>query len=184
MPVSRAMRRLLRVRDLLEEQSRQALESATGELSRLEDALDATVSQDRRGRLLVGTSAHSGELPDRLAGLEETRAAVRFREAVVPRIAAAQVEVSALREEFMAKRVDRRQAETLIQETEAQDAVDGGRRSQQALDDWYRFRLHQGKAESGSEKTDLDRDQLRDGECSNSENLSENPAGGPVGFPN
>jgi hypothetical protein len=160
MAVSRAMRRLLHVRDLQEEQSRLALESATGELRRLEDALQATVSQDRRGRMLVGSSARSGELPDRLAGLEETRTAVRFRATVAPRVTAAQFEVSALREEFLAKRVDRRQAETLIEETEARDAVDAGRRSQQALDDWHRFRLHQGKAGAGTDKTDPDRDEL------------------------
>jgi hypothetical protein len=42
---------------------------------------------------------------------------------------------------FLAKRVERRQAETLIHEIEAQDAVIAGRRSQQALDDWYLNRL-------------------------------------------
>jgi hypothetical protein len=165
------MRRLLRVRDIQEEQSRLALESATGELRRLEDAMQATVSQDRRGRMLVGSSAHSGELPDRLAGLEETRTAVRFRAAVAPRVTAAQFELSALREEFLARRVDRRQAETLIEETEARDAIDRGRRSQQALDDWHRFRLHQGKAEAGADKTDSDRNDLGEGsgDCTASE---------------
>jgi hypothetical protein len=163
MAVSRAMRRLLRVRDIQEEQSRLALESATGELRRLEDALQATESQDRRGRMLVGSSAQSGELPDRLAGLEETRTAVRFRVAVAPRVTAAQFEVSALREEFLAKRVDRRQAETLIEETEARDVIDRGRRSQQALDDWHRFRLHQEKTGAGPERTDAEQNDLGNG---------------------
>jgi hypothetical protein len=157
------MRRLLRIRDIQEEQSRLALESATGELRRLEAAMQATVSQDRRGRMLVGSSARSGELPDRLAGLEETRTAVRFRAAVAPKVTAAQFEVSALREEFLAKRVDRRQAETLIEETEARDAIDRGRRSQQALDDWHRFRLHQEKTGAGPERTDPDQNDLGNG---------------------
>jgi hypothetical protein len=171
MAVSRAMRRLLRVRDIQEEQSRLALESATGELRRLEDAMQATVSQDRRGRMLVGSSARSGELPDRLAGLEETRTAVRFRAAVAPRVTAAQFEVSALREEFLAKRVDRRQAETLIEETETRDAIDRGRRSQQALDDWHRFRLHQKKTGAGPETTDSEQNDLGKGrsDCTASE---------------
>ena len=39
MAISRGLRRLLRVRNLEEEQSRQALESALGELNRLESAL-------------------------------------------------------------------------------------------------------------------------------------------------
>jgi hypothetical protein len=44
--------------------------------------------------------------------------------------------------EYLAKRVERRQAETLIEEAQAQNALDAGRRSQQALDDWFLNRLH------------------------------------------
>jgi len=142
MAVSRALRRLLRIRDLEEEQRRLAFESAQGELNRLEHALAATADRARRGRQLVGASAQSGELPDRLAGLEETRAAGRGAMALGPRIEDVKVEVDALRKEFFAKRIDRRQAETLIRETEARDAIEGARRSQQDLDDWFRNRRH------------------------------------------
>jgi hypothetical protein len=38
------------------------------------------------------------------------------------------------------KRVERRQAETLIREEEERVKIEEGRRSQQALDDWHRFR--------------------------------------------
>jgi hypothetical protein len=51
-----------------------------------------------------------------------------------------ELEVAALRQEFLLKRVERRQAETLIGETEARDAVSAGRRAQQQIDDWYRSR--------------------------------------------
>jgi antitoxin component of MazEF toxin-antitoxin module len=141
MAVSRALRRLLRVLEIEEEQSRLALESAVGELGILEHSLTATRTRERSGRRLVISSAQSGELPDRLAGLEETRAARRRADALAPRIADAEVEVTTSREVFLAKRVERRQAETLIHEIEAQDAVIAGRRSQQALDDWYLNRL-------------------------------------------
>jgi len=60
--VSRALRRLLRIREIEEEQCKLALESALGELHRLEHALTATSALDRRGRRLVEASAHSGEL--------------------------------------------------------------------------------------------------------------------------
>jgi flagellar biosynthesis chaperone FliJ len=140
MAVSRALRRLLRIRDLEEEQKRLALESALGELHSMEQAMDAAESRSRRGRRLVGDSAHSGALPDRLAGLEETRAAGRHATALEPRFAAMEDQVAELREAFLAKRVERRQAETLIEETEAQEAIAAGRRSQQSLDDWYRSR--------------------------------------------
>jgi flagellar biosynthesis chaperone FliJ len=152
MAVSRALRRLLRIRNLEEEQGRLALESAVGDLNLLEHALWATIERDRRGRRLIEASARSGQLPDRLAGMEEMRAAIRFTEALTPRIEAAKEEVADLREEFLAKRVARRQAETLIEESEARDAIDAGRRGQQSLDDWYSSRLFREKAGGGAAK--------------------------------
>ncbi|MFY9852970.1 MAG: hypothetical protein WAK26_03725 [Terracidiphilus sp.] len=137
MAVSRALRRLLGIRDLQEEQSRLLLESALGELHRLHNAMAATFVRDRNGRSLVQTSAQTGELPDRLAGLEEMRTASRHAAALTPRVDAMEEEVASRRQEFLLKRVERRQAETLIQETEAREAIESGRRSQQALDDWH-----------------------------------------------
>jgi hypothetical protein len=142
MAVSRALRRLLRIRELQEEQSRLALESALGELHRLEHALTATFARDRRGRSLIQASAQTGHLTDRLAGLEETRSASLHAAALRPRIDGMGEEVTDRRLEFLSKRVERRQAETLIQETEARDAIEAGRRGQQALDDWYSSKLY------------------------------------------
>jgi len=148
MAVSRALRRLLRIRNLQEEQSRLALESALGELHRLENALVAAFERGRRGRSLVQSSIQTGQLMDRLAGFEETRSAGIHAVALGPRIDAMGVEVTDRREEFLSKRVERRQAETLIQEAEARDAIEAGRRGQQALDDWYSNRLHREHAET------------------------------------
>lgn len=148
MAVSNALRQLLRIRELEEEQSRLALESALGELRRLEQALEASAQWDRRGRGLVEASARSGRLTDRLAGLEESRAAARLKAALTPRIALGEEEVSELRQEFLAKRVERRQAETLIEETEAREAIEADRRNQQSIDDWYRSRLHRQAAQA------------------------------------
>ncbi len=142
MAISRAMRRLLRVLVLEEEQCQTALESALGELRRLEQALQAAADRDRGGRRLITASAGSGEWTDRLSGLEETRAAHRRKMLLAPRIDDAQQEIDGLRRAYLAKRVERRQAETLIQEAEARDAIEADRRSQQALDDWYLNRLH------------------------------------------
>jgi hypothetical protein len=150
MAVSRALRRLLRIRDLEEEQSRLALESALGELGRLRDAFAVTAERDRLGRRLIDDSARTGILPDRLAGLEETRSASRHAAALGERIETMEDDVAALRREFLGKRVERRQAETLIGETEAQEAVAAGRRGQQALDDWYGSRLFREEAGAGS----------------------------------
>jgi hypothetical protein len=152
MAVSRGLRRVFRIRDLEEEQCRLALESAMGSLHRLQHALEATVERGRRGRRLLEASVHSGELTDRLAGLEEIRSAGRHGVALAPRIADAELDVATLREEFLAKRVERRQAETLIEETEARDAIEAGRRSQQDLDDWFGNRRHRKDAEAAMEE--------------------------------
>jgi hypothetical protein len=142
MAPSRSLRRLLRIRDLEEEQSRLALESALGELNRLENALKATVELERRGRRLIEASARTGELPDRLAGLEEAHTADRLFAVLGPRIEAKEEEIMARRAEFFSKRIERRQAETLIKESEAQEAIEAERRGQQAIDNWYGSRQY------------------------------------------
>jgi len=142
MAVSAALRRLLRIRDMEEEQSRLALEASLGDLHRLERALDGAAERERRGRRLVQASALNGEVQDRMAGLEETRAAERFAAAVGPRLADAEQDVAGLREDYLERRVERRQAETLIEDAAARDALEAGRRSQQALDDWFGNRRH------------------------------------------
>jgi hypothetical protein len=141
MIVSRAMRRLLGVLQLEEEQRREALENALGELRLLQQARDQAVERERRGRRLVVAGAESGEIADRLAGLEETRVGARRSAALKPLIAAAQAQVEARRQEFLTKRVERRQAETLLEQAEAQKALVTGRRGQQALDNWHLNRL-------------------------------------------
>ena len=150
MAASRSLRRLLRIREIEEEQCHLAVESAVAELNRLEFAQAAAVERDRQGRRLLAASAHSGELPDRLAALEMSSAAARHSAQLAPRIDSAKNEVGNLRHRFLLKRVERRQAETLIREEEGRVEIEEGRRSQQGLDDWYRFRLHRSPAESAS----------------------------------
>ncbi len=150
MGVSKALDRLLGIRELEEEQHRLALESALGELRDLERARDAAGAREREGRELVRGSAKSGELADREAGLVETATARRQAWVLAPRIAASQAESIRLRQEFLAKRVQRRQAETLIEEAAARDAGELNRRSQQNLDDWYGSHKHRERTESKS----------------------------------
>jgi hypothetical protein len=142
MAVSRALRRLLRVHELEEEQSRLALESSIGELRRLEQLLELACKRERGGRQLVRVSAHTGELPDRLAGLEESRAGRRSAVLLETKMIDAESQVVELRQAYLAKRVERRQAEMLIKEIEARDSVTSARRGQRALDDWFLNRGH------------------------------------------
>ena len=142
MAVSRTLKRLLRVRELEEEQRRLVLESASSALRRLENTLAVAQERGRQGSRLVTSSAGSGELSDRLAGMEEVKTSERFSKALTPRIQHQEAVVTECREEFMEKRIERRQAETLIEESQAQHDLEAGRRSQQAMDDWYSNKLY------------------------------------------
>jgi hypothetical protein len=154
MAVSRAMRRLLRVLEMQEEQAKVQMESALADLRRLERALDAAGERERAGRWLVHSSAIAGETPgtipnidpitDRLAGVEEARLAGRQAAALKPKIACAGAAVNERRQEFLDRRVERRQAETVIAHGEAQQAEEADRRRQRELDDWFLGKKQQG----------------------------------------
>jgi flagellar export protein FliJ len=137
MAVSQAMRRLLRIREIEEEQRHSALAAAFADLKHLQAALDSTVERERRGRSLVVASARTGEMVDRLAGIEESRAAKHHAAVLAPRIREMEAVVATRRNELLGKRVERRQVETLIAETEAADAIETDRRMQKNVDDWY-----------------------------------------------
>jgi hypothetical protein len=109
---------------------------------RLENAVIAAQERIRRGRLLVAASAQSGDLLDRVAGLEETRSARRVQENLSSRIKDAEALVAKLRQRFMAKRVERRQVETLLKRQETALALEADRRDQRVLDDWHRMRRY------------------------------------------
>jgi hypothetical protein len=137
MPVSAALRRLLRVRELIEEDRRRALESALAELIELENALASATVREVRGRQLVRSGVLSGELADRVAGFEESRSAVCHQERLSVRITDAKSRETQTREVYLSARIERRQAETLIEEAEARDSLKGARRGQRQLDDWH-----------------------------------------------
>ncbi|HLY40672.1 MAG TPA: hypothetical protein VKR52_05630 [Terracidiphilus sp.] len=147
MPVSRSLLRLLRVRELEEEQCRSILAAAAAELILLESARDAARERARRGRSLMVASAQSGDLADRIAGAEEVRCGVGSTEFLSVRIRSVELRVAGLRQRFLVKRTERRQAETLIEDERQRDAVEQSRKSQQALDEWHRTR--QWRAEAG-----------------------------------
>jgi flagellar export protein FliJ len=158
-PVSRALRRLLRVLEIEEEQRRIELESGMAEAGRLNRALNAAGARERGGRSLVVSSVLTNEVRDRLSGLEETRTAQRVRAALRPKVAEAQTEVAAMRQEYMAKRTERRQAETLVEKAKAREEVELGRRTQRMLDDRFLSRFRGGasgrKAEEPSGADDV-----------------------------
>ncbi len=139
---SRALlERLLHVREIEEEQRRLVLEAALAALAELQQARTAAGERERAGRRLVAVSANTGEIVDRVAGMEESRSAIRRIEALGPRIAAAETAVATLRKQYLEKRTSRRQAETLVEQQKAREAADELRRGQRAMDDWYLNRM-------------------------------------------
>jgi len=149
----RALRRLWRVLEIQEEQAKTALESAVAELRLLERRVDATTERIRSGRQLVVVSVQCGDMADRWAGLLEVRTGIEHFTFLRPYFVEANSVVSARREEYLAKRVDRRQAEILIEEAEKREAVLLGRNNQQGLDEWYLNRLHGRIADEGERRS-------------------------------
>jgi hypothetical protein len=140
MLISPTLRRLLSIRELEEEQSRIALEAAVGEMNRLKIALAGAAQSGQAGRRLVASGVESGNLTDRISGLQEMRAADNLAGALSRKLAIATPEVARQRERFLATRIQRRQAESLIKQSESLAEVEERRRNQRDLDDGHRAR--------------------------------------------
>jgi hypothetical protein len=95
------------------------------------------VERERGGRRLVAASAVTGEITDRIAGIEDARTARRIAAALAPRIAEAELALQSRQREFLGKRIERRQTETLIEEAGTLEKVEAGRRAQRDVDDWF-----------------------------------------------
>jgi flagellar biosynthesis chaperone FliJ len=141
MPVARSLRRLLFVLKAEEEQAQASLESALAQPRLLQNAVDSAMARERVGRQLVLMSAASGDAVDRLAALEEIASAKRTAAVLQSRIAQATREAAMQREAFLAKRIEQKQVETLVSESEAREALQATRRSQQSMDEWYLGRM-------------------------------------------
>jgi pyruvate dehydrogenase complex dehydrogenase (E1) component len=148
MAVSESVRRLLHVLNLEEESRRRALESAQAELARLGTALRAAVEQEKDGRLLFASGVRGYELDERLAGQAEMHVGRQRREVLQQCIQQSMQVVEALRVAFLEKRVEKKQAETLVKAAEAKESLEESRRTERSLDSWYLMR-------PSSERSDL-----------------------------
>ncbi len=137
MSVSRAMRRLAQVLEMQEERSRAAMESVRAEIRQLGASMARDGERERDGRESVRAGVASGELSQRIAGLEESRLARRHSAVVAERIAQTESMLESVRREFLRRRIERRQTQTLIDEAGARARVEAERRTQRDLDDWF-----------------------------------------------
>jgi len=128
---------------LEEEQAQAAMEAALAVLHHLQNQLQHALDREHVGRQLFSMSAQSGDAVDRLAALQEVASGQRSATGLRSRIEQAEQEVVDLREKFLAKRIERKQAETLLRAAEAREVTVLERRMQQSTDDWYLGRMQQ-----------------------------------------
>lgn len=137
MAESQNLRRVYNIRKAEERQRNAQMESALAKLRLLQNALTAALKSAKQARALIASSVNTGEQVDRIAALHESRAAEHRRKVFQEKIAAAEVEVASLREEFLVKRIERRQVESLLDAAHARLGVEENRKSQSVLDDWH-----------------------------------------------
>jgi hypothetical protein len=139
---SRSLERLLRIRGVEEEQRRRVLEASEVKLRSLVQNRTAALQTEQTGRRREVAGMISGEITERQAGLVESANAQKRARALAARIVVAEGETAAGRQEFLEKRLERQQAETLVEEATARGAVENRRRSQRDIDDWFGTRNH------------------------------------------
>jgi hypothetical protein len=140
MGISRGLRRLYELRQIEELQKASLFESAIAELRQLETALEVASTREGSGRALVSRSVMSGETQDRIFAVEEIAIAVRISTVLKARVRAANENIQRIRDEFLHKRLEKRQAETLLESALEREASLEQRKMQLALDEWTRLR--------------------------------------------
>jgi flagellar export protein FliJ len=137
MAVKKVLERLLRLRELEEEQSRLTLESAVEDRNRIDRELSDAADRQAQGRRTFVAGMSAPDSVGRCGGVMEMEQARRLRQQIAPRLKAAEDEMTRQRDDFLARRTARRQVETLVDEEQQAGRESEARRAQQMLDDWY-----------------------------------------------
>jgi flagellar export protein FliJ len=137
MAVRRVLTRLLRLRELEEEQSRIELEAAVGDRNRIQQDMAAAADRQMQGRRSFAAGIAGKDALGRTGAVMEMEQARQQRLRILPRLETMEAEVARQREEFLLRRTGRRQVETLVENEKGMAAIEAGRRAQQMLDDWY-----------------------------------------------
>jgi flagellar export protein FliJ len=132
------LKRLHVVRKAQERQCRTLMEMALADQYRLQEKLKAVHKRRVWARTLLAASVMSGEVDDRLACLEEIGACERLSAVVKKKVEAAEQQVLKLRQEYLAKRIERRQVESLLETAQIKETAEANRKEQKLLDEWHR----------------------------------------------
>jgi len=142
----RILGRLLRLRELEEDQGRLLLKAAAVVREELSGEMTDAIEEAELGRRTFHFGVERSDSIDRAAGLVASGAGERLREHLKPRLRAAELELERQRTEFLNRRTSRLQVETLEAEARLLENADAGRRAQQMLDDWYGRRSNPGES--------------------------------------
>ena len=137
MAVKPMLERLLRLRELEEEQSRLELERASTVHARVEQQRNSVARRQAVMRRAFVAGIEAGNNLGRSGAVIEMERAREQTAQIELRLAAAERELRRQREEFLVRRTSRRQVETLVDEAKAELELMASRRAQQMLDDWY-----------------------------------------------
>ncbi len=148
MKSSHALRRLLRIRALQEEQSRLALETAQAEQKRLDAALAESRRSERRSRESIFAGVRSGDAVERIAGIMQSFESERASKQIAAWKLEADLAAARLRKAFLADRTERRQTERMVEAAAAEATAQEERSAQKALDDWHRMQGPSAKKEA------------------------------------
>lgn len=135
---------LSRIRELrrLEEQQQAALlASGKKKLEQVDEALHSLKVGRLEGRTLFGEGSRKGDLASRIAGAEQIAYSTRKTGDLMRLKAYFQNSVEKLHEQFLSKRAERCQAESLLDAVLEEEATEADRKGQSALDEWYRSAL-------------------------------------------
>ncbi|HMG85615.1 MAG TPA: hypothetical protein VK574_07720 [Terracidiphilus sp.] len=157
MAPSKSLHRLLGIRQAEEERSESEVETAISELQRLEWAHVTAHERRTRARALVASSTQTGELMDRIAGLQEMTTTDRLQRMLAEMIDAARKKAEYKRLELLARRLARRQVETLVDAKSVEARAESNRKTQSELDDWHRSQRMPAmrKANTSRSKSDI-----------------------------
>ncbi|WP_263352151.1 hypothetical protein [Acidicapsa acidisoli] len=137
MPGKRVLQRLLRIRELREEQGRVELEAVVGQRNRVAQELVEAKNRQAQGRSAFVAGISDRDRTGRAAGMIEMEQARKEQPRIAARLEAANAEVERQRNEFLEHRTARRQVETLVSAEQAALREEAARRAQQTLDDGY-----------------------------------------------
>ena len=133
----RVLSRLLRLRELEEEQSRLQLERAAREREIVARAEDSAGERLRAGRSEAISGASRGDALRRMAGQAEAKVGQCWQDRLASSVRGAEAELIRQREEFLLRRTDRRQVEMLAQAEERTHRESMEKQAQRMLDDWF-----------------------------------------------